>query len=465
MNYRPKILLIFALLLGLMFYGAIGYTQAKTALSTEQSKSATYAEKTSSSNIHIDDIVIKNSTDTHSGNSVISEEEQKRLVSKLSNDAQEAFMSWSKRQGLFISIFGFTAVIAIFGAMWAWMKGEIERRIEKHVNSLEKKREEAIEATIKANHEIERTQKKLAELQDIENDLDKKLIDFQRKTNDEINIKENELVELRAKADSINDNLDSITKGFESKTTDEIFRLEQKIKALERIIDKIDKDEGAKDLVVDELIADLKSNDKETKYSAAELLPQFKLNSNKITEAFVERLKDKPDITFGSLLLSGLGELRVDGNTLAYLFDLVDDISNPNILAIIGALGELGELGETKINDKELESIVDKLLSILDSDLDHKEFSDDSITASSVKGAIALALSYYGDKAEKAVKELISLLADQDQETRKNATIALGKIGAKAKDAIPSIQKLKDDEYTEVRDAASDAIEGIQKTA
>jgi len=59
MNYRPKILLIFALLLGLMFYGAIGYTQAKTALSTEQSKSATYAEKTSSSNIHIDDIVIK----------------------------------------------------------------------------------------------------------------------------------------------------------------------------------------------------------------------------------------------------------------------------------------------------------------------------------------------------------------------------------------------------------------------
>lgn len=59
---------------------------------------------------------------------------------------------------MFISIFGFTAVIAIFGAMWAWMRGEIEKRIEKHVNSLEKK-EKAIEATIKANHEIERTQK------------------------------------------------------------------------------------------------------------------------------------------------------------------------------------------------------------------------------------------------------------------------------------------------------------------
>ena len=43
------------------------------------------------------------------------------------------------------------------------------------------------------------------------------------------------------------------------------------------------------------------------------------LNQDKITDAFVEMLKDKPDITFGSLLLSGLGELSGDGKTLAYL--------------------------------------------------------------------------------------------------------------------------------------------------
>jgi hypothetical protein len=43
----------------------------------------------------------------------------------VSNDAQEEFMSWSKRQGLFISIFGFTAVSAIFGAMWAWIRGRL----------------------------------------------------------------------------------------------------------------------------------------------------------------------------------------------------------------------------------------------------------------------------------------------------------------------------------------------------
>ena len=192
------------------------------------------------------------------------------------------------------------------------------------------------------------------------------------------------------------------------------------------------------------------------------MLPQFELESSKITDAFVEILRNRPDPTFGSLLLSGLGKLKGDGKTLSYLLDLVGDISNPNILAIIGALGELGE---DKIKDTELEYIVDKLLSILNNDLDNQEFLDDSITASKIKSALALALSCYGDKAAKAVKDLITLLTDQDQGTRKNAAIALGTIGMKAKGAIPALHKLKDDEYTEVRGAASEAIEKIQQTA
>lgn len=462
MNYRPKILLIFALLLGLMFYGAIGYTQAKTALSTEQSKSATYAEKTSSSNIHIDDIVIKNSTAAQSGNSVISEENQKILTLKLSNDAKKEFLSWIDNQVWISKTFGFTVFIAVIGFIWAFLSRTVETAVEKQVSRLENKRDETIKATIAANHEIERTKKALEELQDIENDINKKLKDFQNKISEEIKNKEEELVVLRTKADSINDNLDSITQDLGSKATDEIFRLEQKINALELIINKIDKDGVAKEIVVNELIAGLNGDDTKIKYSAAELLPQFKLGSSKVTDAFVEILKKKPDITLGSLLLSGLGKLSGDGKTLAYLLELVADInSNPNILAIIGALGELGE---AEIKNTEAESIVDQLLLILQNDLDNKEFALD-ITASRVKGAISLALSYYGGKAEKAVKELIKLLADQDQETRKNAAIALGKIGVKAKDAIPELQKLKDDEYTEVRGAALDAIEEIQQNA
>jgi len=100
----------------------------------------------------------------------------------------------------------------------------------------------------------------------------------------------------------------------------------------------------------------------------------------------------------------------------------------------------------------------------LNSDLDSNEFAL-GITASKIRIAIALAFSFYGDKAEKAVKPLISLLSDKDQEVRKNSANALGAIGQKAKDAIPALRKLENDEYAEVRVAASEAIEKIQQTA
>lgn len=446
MNCRPKISHIFSLLLGLMFYGAIGYAQVKTAPSTEQNKSATYAGKTSSSNIHIDDIAIKISPDTQTVNSVISEEDHKRLVSKLSDDAKEEVISWIKRQWWLTDIFGIAVIITMILSIWAAIKISVHLIVDKHVSK-------SIEVTNKTIYEIELAQETLKDFRKKRNDLNKKLEGFQDKVDEEIE-----------KYNSIKETLDSnIVKSVE-RTTDETYELENKIKYLKLIINEIDKDDAAKNKIVNKLITDLKSDDKETKYSAVELLPQSELESNNITSAFVNALKNTQDKTFSSVLISEFGKLKCDDETLKYLLELLDSLNDTNILFIIGSLGELGEIGKDKITDAALESIVDKLLLILNSDLDNKEFASD-ITASQVRSAIALAFSYYGYKAVKAVKPLISLLSDKDQEVRKNAAIALGTIGAKAKDAILALRRLENDEDAEVRFAVSEAIEKIQQTA
>ncbi len=467
MNYRPKILFIFPLLLGLIFYGAMGFAQTQNATATVQSKSANHAGKTSSSNIHIDDIAIKISPDSQSGSSVISETDHNKFVSTLSHEVTEKVINWF--------FYGTIALFIILGtAIWSSISRIIENRVQKytdkHIDSLDKERIESIKSTTKvtteANTGIENIKKILEKLQDTGNTLQNKQNEFQSKIDNNIENKEKEIIGLAEKAESIKDNLSSITQNFESKTTDEIFRLEKKIKALKLIVNKIDKDRQAESQVIDELILNLNSDNEEVKYTATELLPKFDFESEKIVDAFVEILKNNPDETFELLLLIGLSELRGESNKiLAYLNEAVDNLSNPNILAIIGALGNLGNLCKTK----ELESIVDKLLAILNDDLDHKEFAIE-ITASRIRGAIALALSCSGFEmvAEKAVPLLIKLLIDEDQEVRINAAIALGVIGKKAKkakDAIPALRKLENDEYAEVRGAASESIEKIQQTA
>lgn len=455
MNYQLRISPIFTFILGLIFFGVMGFTQANNAIPTAQSKSENHAVKTSSNNIHIDDIAIKISPDTQSVNS---DEDHKRLVSKLSDDAKEEVINWIKRQWWLTDIFGIAVIVSVILSIWATIKISVQLAVDKKVSSLDKKREESIEATIKVTHEIERTQKALGDLQDIEKELNKKLKDFRREIDAEVK-----------NTNSIKIDVGSITRNFESKIKDEISEREKKSKVIRLIINKIDNNGLSENRVIDELILNLNSDDKEIKYTATELLPYFERESNKITDAFVETLKNNSDTTLELLLLIGLSKLKCDSNkNLDYLINAVDDLSNSNILAIIGALGNLGEIGKLSEIDKtkKLESIIDKLLSILSNDLDSNEFSS-GITASKVKGAIALALSCSGFEAvvSKAVVPLISLLADEDQETRKNAAIALGTIEAKAKDAIPALRRLENDEHAEVRGAASESIEKIQQNA
>ena len=438
-----------------MFYGAMGYAEETNTKSTRQSKSATNTKKISSNNIHFDEIVIKSFPGAQSGNSPISDEEHNRLVSKISNNVENEVSDWIHNQ----TIFGITILLAGIAGLWAFISRSVEVGIAKHVDKLDKKRDEASDATTKVKHEIELAQETLKEFRKKENEINKKIDDFQN----EIINKEKEIIGLAETAESIKDNLSSITQDFELKTTDEIFRLEKKIKALKLIVNKVDKDRQAESQIIDELILKLNSANEEDKYTATELLSKFDFESEKIVDAFVEILKNNQNKTFELLLLIGLSELRGESNKiLAYLIEAVDNLSNPNILAIIGALGNLGDLCKTK----ELEAIVDKLLSILNDDLDHNEFAIE-ITASRIRGAIALALSCSGFEmvAEKAVPLLIKLLIDEDQGVRINAAIALGVIGKKAKEAIPALRKLENDDYAEVRGAASESIKKIQQTA
>lgn len=493
-----------------MFYEAMGYAQAKNVTSAEESKSATYAGKTISCNIYIGEIVITSSPDAQSGNSPISDDDYKMRALKLSYDAQENFTDWLKRQSLIIGISGFVAILAIFGFFKVIIEREIEKRVEKLVVDkeiprfnkevdkeisrlnklldnemilLENKKNETIDATHKANKSIKKTKKALENLQSAENELENKQDEFQRKISEEIHNKEEEIATLDSKTKSIEDKQKTIedeqqafNKELQSKTENEMPQLEQKINALERVINILDNDGKAKERVVAELIKYLESNNSETKNEVAEFLPGFEPKSIDIYNTFLDILNNKsPDRTFRPILLSGLGKLRGDGDTLTYLLKLVENMNDPDILAIIGALGEIGEKGEVdqirkisenKITDQNSESIIDKLLFILNDDLDNKELSKKSeITASDIRGDIALALSYYGKKAAKAVNDVIKILADEKTDTCIKACIALGKIGEQA--AIPALQKLMDDEDTweEVKKAASEAIEKIQQSA
>lgn len=448
MKYRPKILFIFPLLLGLIFYGAMGFAQTQNATATASSKPAIHVGKTNSSNIHFDEIVIKGFPGVQSGNSPISEEEHYRIVSKLSKDAEEDVLTWIDNQWWLTKFFGIAVIITMILSIWATIKITVHLIVDKYVSK-------SIETTNSVNHEIKLAQETLEDFRKKRKDLNKKLEDFQDKVDEEIE-----------KYNAIKDKLDSGLVESRERTTAETYELEKKIKALKLIINEIDNDDAAKAQVVKKLISDLKSDDNETKYNAVELLPQLEVESNEITNAFVNALKNTQDKTFGSLLISELGKLKCDDDILKYLLELLDNLGDSYILFIIGTLGELGELDKDKVTDIALESIIDKLLLILDGDLDNKKFADDiNITASKVRVAIAVALSYYGVKAEKAVEPLINLLMDKDQEVRKNAAIALGTIEAKAKLAIPALRRLENDEDAEVKVAALEAIEKIQQAA
>lgn len=488
MNYRLIILFKFYLLLGVVLFGATNSVQASDSALEEKKEVVNRVEKTSSNNIHVDEIVIKSSPPSQPGNHGISDSDYQMLVSKLSFEVEKEISSWITWK-LFLGVI--PIFIILVGAFWAFIsrtientvKEKVNEKIEPHVDrlkenskNLDDQRKELIGETVKASAEIKNTREVLEKLKNTGEELENKQKQFQIKIEEEVENKEKEIAELNKKTQEIKDEQKSFNEELKSKTDNEIPLLELKADALKRVINLIDKDGNAKDQVVSKFIELLESDDSDVRDKVAEILPWFKPESSEINKAFLDILKNKnPDKTFRPILLSGLGKLRDDGNTLVYLLILLDNMADRDILAVIGALGEIGETGEigeigeiniTKITEAEEESIIKKLISVLNDDLDNKEFSKEAdINSSDVKGAIALALSYYRKKAASSVNDLIRLLDDQKPETRINAVIALGRIGDKR--AIPALEKLKNNEDTwdELKEEASKAIEEILKTS
>jgi HEAT repeat protein len=69
------------------------------------------------------------------------------------------------------------------------------------------------------------------------------------------------------------------------------------------------------------------------------------------------------------------------------------------------------------------------------------------------------------DELKKRIHAQIEALKDEDWLVRSNAAIALGKIGAAAKDAVPALKKALEDEDPSVRDLAAEALSRIQRPA
>ncbi|TRW92707.1 HEAT repeat domain-containing protein [Candidatus Methylobacter oryzae] len=484
MNYRLIILFKFYLLFGGILFSATNFAQESDTPLQEKKESVTRVEKTSSNNIHVDEIVIKNSPSSQPGSHGISDSDYQMLITKLSFDVEKEISSWITWK-LFLGII--PIFIILVGAFWAFIsrtientvKEKVNEKIEPHVDrlkdsskSLDDQRKELIGETVKASTEIKNTRETFEKLKNTGEELENKQKQFQSKIKEEIENKEKEIAELNQKTLDIKNEQKSFNEELKSKTDNEIPLLELKADALKRVINIIDKDGNAKDQVVSKFIELLESDDSDVRDKVAEILPWFKPESSEINKAFLDILKNKnPDKTFRPILLSGLGKLRDDGKTSTYLLTLLDNMNDRDILAVIGALGEIGETSEigeiniTKIPEEEKELIIEKLILVLNDDLDNKEFSKEAnINASDVKGAIALALSYYRKKAVSSVRDLIKLLEDQKPETRINAVIALGRIGDKS--AIQALEKLKNNEDTwdELKEEALKAIEEISRS-
>lgn len=331
MHHRLAVLLNIYLLLWVVLFGVATSVQASDSAPEERKESITRVEKTSSNNIHVDEIVFKNIPSAQSGNTTITDDDRNKLVATISHEAKEKTLDW-----LF---YGVIALFMVIGtAIWAFISRIIENKIQKlvdpHIVSLDKQKIDLVTSAAKiateGNVEIEKTKVALEDLQKKESQIKQQLNDF----DNEIGLTEKNVSDLKL-------NLISINEEFESKSTDEIFRLEQKIRALYQIIDNLDANKSASESAVDKLIIDLGGSNKELKYNAAELLPYFKLGTDKIADAFITILSDNPDFTLESLLLSGLSELKGNSNVMNYLVRELGDLGNPNILAIIGALGKI----------------------------------------------------------------------------------------------------------------------------
>ena len=79
-----------------------------------------------------------------------------------------------------------------------------------------------------------------------------------------------------------------------------------------------------------------------------------------------------------------------------------------------------------------------------------------------VRRSAALALCTLGQQARPALDDLIARLEDPDGRTVQSVVLAIAAIGPDAKRALPALNRLRDNEFTEIRNAARTATAAIQ---
>ncbi|HAH46875.1 MAG TPA: hypothetical protein DCM07_18895 [Planctomycetaceae bacterium] len=157
--------------------------------------------------------------------------------------------------------------------------------------------------------------------------------------------------------------------------------------------------------------------------------------------ALIEVLKD-PDFNIRIFALKILE--HIDQNTEPALQAMIKTLEDPDRIVRIAALAPVARLG-TKA--KEAVPILEKWIG-----------SDDEFACVSAAGHI---LMIDPSKADELLPILIESLKSDDFGIRCQSAWLLGQLGELAKEAVPALKRLLNDENSSVRSVAADAIESV----
>ena len=390
--------------------------------------------------IHIDSVSINAGVDTNE--SKLSEDDKKRLIYEIGESVRDKIIKWVNHQTV---ILGIAVAIGIFASVYIAIGLFVRRMVEKQLEKIDSARIEALVA-------IDRSKEALTESNDLHNTL-----------NDELSKRTSEIEKLQENINAFKINLESAYDDLRVDVKDDINFLTVGDKVQTDWLKAIDATKVGANKVIDSLIVDFKSTDDITRVSAVEQLSYFDDEDGKIVTAFEEILKTESQTQFGAIILSKIGNLDKGNKSFDILSNLSDNLDSPNIAPVIGAIGNLQE--KRKGDPAFIGKIVDKLIEILEN-LNLNTPLPGSVEAEETankKNAVALALTYSGSMGEKAIPLLISMVDDSDNEYRKSAAIALGKIGGKAVRAIPFLERLSKDPLPQVSSVAEEAIRNIQR--
>lgn len=398
-------------------------------------------ERIANKNLQIDKITIQ--ADVNSNEFNLSDEERKRLIYEISRDSKREVIGWHKDQYLWLGI-------AFLLGGGAFIRYTVTSVVKTQVSRMDDVREKAIDGARLATKEAEESRKKLEELKD-----------FEIAIRDKISSNLEHLKVLQNKSEALDKTMYGVYDDLRDDFRGDKEYLITRLKAHNKLLKAIDKYDEAASEVANTLISDLNGDNDDAKIEAVELLPYFAHDKEKIVGVLKEILKRESQTQFGVIILSKLGEFDTDDQVFDILTEYCDDLTKPNVAAVIGALGKLQE--NRKDDFEFINKIVNKLFTLLESAINERQSINEDEVAN-IKNAIALALSYSGDQGVKAVPLLIQLVEDSSEnEYRMSAAIALGNIGKKAIQSIPALTQLLDDQRMEVSSAAQDAIDKIKK--